>query len=253
VGADLPHLGFREHLTLAGAPAGWPGGCVSAQRGYDFIVREGKRSDGAWVRSVGADGGIVDATADLYDLAFVLFAIAYYARATGDAESLSEARRTLAWINAHMSHPAGGFYNTWPIEPGPRLQNPHMHLLEAVLALYETTGDGAYLDQATSLVTLFQTRFFDANTGTLGEYFTDELTIPAGPEGHHVEPGHHYEWVWLLDQYARASGATPLVESARLYAFAEAHGVHPESRMPYDCVDRSGRVLRATTRLWPQT
>ena len=30
--------------------------------------------------------------------------------------------------------------NAWPPEPGPLLQNPHIHLLEAALALHYATG-----------------------------------------------------------------------------------------------------------------
>jgi mannose/cellobiose epimerase-like protein (N-acyl-D-glucosamine 2-epimerase family) len=67
----------------------------------------------------------------------VLFALAWHARLTRSEEPLARARRTLDWITAHMPHPPAGYRNVQPWEDGPRQQNPHMHLLEAVLALYE--------------------------------------------------------------------------------------------------------------------
>lgn len=165
-GRDRPGLGFHKHLTLNGMPAaapfkrmrvqarqvyvfshaallGWAGGLDAARHGYAFMVAHGSREDGAWVRTVGRNGGVLDYAADLYDLAFVLFALAWYARASGEAEPLARARRTLDWIRATMAAPAGGFHNAWPVEPGPRQQNPHMYLLEAVLGSYSTrVGSG---------------------------------------------------------------------------------------------------------------
>src|SRR5580658_7448901 len=88
VGLDVPALGFREHLTLDGAPAeisykrlrvqarqiyvfshaallGWPGGVDVARRGYDFIKREGAQKNGAWARTLGRNGGVIEDIADL--------------------------------------------------------------------------------------------------------------------------------------------------------------------------------------------
>ncbi len=85
---------------------------------------------------------MLDRTADLYDQAFVLFALAWYARATGEREPLVRARETLEWVRAHMTGPGGrGYHNTCRPRPGTAQQNPHMHLLEATLALFETTRD----------------------------------------------------------------------------------------------------------------
>jgi mannose/cellobiose epimerase-like protein (N-acyl-D-glucosamine 2-epimerase family) len=269
-------LGFREHLTLDGAPAeisykrlrvqarqiyvfshaallGWPGGVDVARRGYEFIIREALNKNGAWARTLGRNGGVIEDIADLYDLAFVLFAFAWFARASGESESLEYARRTLAWIEDTMAHPAGGYHNTWPIEPGPRLQNPHMHLLEAMLALYQTTRDPQYIIVAKRLVLLFRERLLESSTGTLGEFFTTDLRAAPGEAGDHVEPGHHYEWVWLLDQFSSATGDDTASERNQLYQFAEAHGVDHATGTVYDVVGRDGRVRRASSRLWPQT
>ena len=63
--------------------------------------------------------------------------------------ALAEARRTLDWILAEMGVPAhGGFENTLPVGDGHRQQNPHMHLLEALLALHATSPDRAVLELA---------------------------------------------------------------------------------------------------------
>lgn len=305
-GRDQPGLGVREALTADGSPAptpykrmrvqarqiyafshaallGWTDGEAVARDAYAFIQRAGLRPDGAtWVRRLDPSGArVVDDTVDLYDQAFVLFALAWYARLTGEQAPLDQARRTAEWIRTAMRGPVAGYLNTLPAEPGGggggahRQQNPHMHLLEAALALLETTRtggggggrhDAAYWEGwAHELVGLFRDRFLDRLTGTLGEFFQDDWTLAPGAAGDHVEPGHHYEWVWLLHQYARlapaasgdgdGTGADAMADGDQLYRFAEAHGCDPAGTgLVWDVVGRDGTVVHArSTRLWPQT
>ena len=269
-------LGAREHLRLDGSSAevpykrmrvqarqiyvfsqaallGWREGEALARQGYAFITKSGERADGGWVRRLSATGEVLDAAIDLYDLAFVLFALAWFLRLTGDPDAAARARRTTAWIRAEMLAPHGGFHNVTPVEPGPRQQNPHMHLLEATLALYEASDDPYYADFAHELVELFRRRLFDPVTGTLGEFFEPDWTPAAGPAGDHVEPGHHYEWVWLLDQYERLTGAAASPEIDRLYQFARRHGEDQATALVWDVVDRRGEPRQRSSRLWPQT
>ena len=276
VGRDRPGFGFVEHLDLAARPAdvpykrvrvqarqifvfscahglGWPGALEAAADGYEFLIRHARRADGGWVRLLGRDGGVLDPTADLYDLAFVVFALAWYGRATGSAEAIGHARGTLAWIERSMASPSGGFLEAVPTPPQPRRQNPHMHLLEAVLALFETIGDEALLETADGLVDLFRRAFFDPATSSLGEFFTDDWQWAPGAAGTHVEPGHHYEWVWLLSEYERLSERAVAPERSALYAFANRWGRDPKTGLVLDVVDRSGNVRDGGARIWPQT
>lgn len=276
VGVDRPGFGFVEHLNLSACPAdvpykrvrvqarqifvfsyahmqGWPGALPAATAGYDFLTRCARRPEGSWVRVLGSTGDVLDPTADLYDLAFVVFALAWYARATGAAEALDHAYCTLDWIERSMSSPTGGFYNAVPVSPEPRQQNPHMHLLEAVLALFETTHDTSLLKTADTLVALFRTHLFDSRTGSLGEFFTHDWHWAAGAAGTHVEPGHHYEWVWLLSRYERMSGRIVEPEKTALYDFANRRGRNQDTGLVIDVVDRTGIVRDASARLWPQT
>jgi mannose/cellobiose epimerase-like protein (N-acyl-D-glucosamine 2-epimerase family) len=97
-------------------------------------------------------------------------------------------------------------------------------------------------------------RFVDPERGCLLELFGDDWQPRPGDEGRSVEPGHHFEWVWLLHASARALGdESALSQAERLFAFGERHGVDPEYGGVYDEVDPEGSVRRDTKRLWPQT
>lgn len=268
VGHDGPGRPFTEHLTLDAKPAdvpfrrvrvqarqiyvfshaeilGWPHGRRTADDAYRFLISHGRLGDG-WVRRIGRDGGVIDAAADLYDIAFVLFALAWRHRATGDAEPIALARRTVAWLDGLRIAGQPGFENVKPVEAGPRQQNPHMHLLEAALALFEASGDEVFRDLALELVALFQTKLFDAANGTLAEFFADDWQRrrPAA-----IEPGHQFEWAWLLHQAGRLLGIEVAAEGRRLYEFAARHGGMPV----VDAVTEQGAIRDASTRLWPQT
>ncbi len=275
VGRDGDSLGFQEYLAIDGsvpdvtykrlrvqarqvyvysnaALLGWPLGVELATHGYDFVLRHARRSDGGWIRTMGRNGGIVDSTVDLYDLAFTIFALAWYARASRLSQPLDEAVQIVAWIQRVARHPAAGYVNSFPQESGFRQQNPHMHLLEAILALYEVTGDKQHLLFGRRLVELLKDCFVDWQSGTLGEYFLDDLKPVDGEAGDHIEPGHHYEWVWLLDQYSRLTGDDQGCYMRPLYDFAEAYGVDRATGAIVDVVNRKGDVLRASQRVWPQ-
>ena len=276
-GHDEAVGGAREHLNLDATPAdpgftrmrvqarqlycfshaallGWQPGERLARAGYGFITQAGERPDGGWVRRLTADGrGVIDGAVDLYDQAFVLFALGWYARLTRDEAPLARARRTLDWITTHMAAPPIGFRNVVPPEPGPRQQNPHMHLLEAALALFDTGGEPVWRDLADQLVDLFRQHLFDRETGTLGEFFDDQWRPAAGAAGSHREPGHQLEWVWLLGEYDRLTGNDTRREAAALYRFAVSRGIDRPSGLAVDIVGRDGAPRARSRRLWPQT
>ncbi|MDQ2764540.1 MAG: AGE family epimerase/isomerase, partial [Pseudomonadota bacterium] len=121
------------------------------------------------------------------------------------------------------------------------------------MALFDVTADDGVLDLARELVGLFRRHFFDAATGALGEFFTEDWLPAQGNAGAHVEPGHLYEWVWLLREYQDRTGEDLGAERAALYRFANAHGIDSATGLVFDLVDRDGTARRRSSRLWPQT
>jgi len=242
------------------------GALDAAERGFDFLTRCcWDASDGGFFHQVDVAGAPLDRKKDAYDHAFALFAMAWLHRATGKREPLDWANRTIEFMDAALLDRSAGGYREHYVSgmrpdahPLPRRQNPHMHLLEAFLALYEGTGNEYWRSCADAMVELFTDHFFDCDTGTLGEYYDADLRPAVGRLGQIREPGHHFEWFWLLRHHARLFGVNKLALSCadRLYRFGCDKGIDraPNSVVAaFDEADQKGRVLTGSKLFWPQT
>ena len=234
----------------------------AAGHGLALLVRAARAPDGGWFRAMSADGATLDNTRDAYDHAFVLFALAWYYRATSDASAIQLADATWGFMQRRLADPRhGGFLEEYAAGRSgvklPRRQNPHMHLLEALLALHVATGEKNWLRRAATLVELFRRRFVDPDTGALIEFFTADWLPAPGDEGRLREPGHQFEWVWLLYEYYRFTRGESVVPFAeRLFAFGSRHGIERDAGLAgavLDGVDADGAPVAPTKLLWPQT
>ncbi|MDP2330677.1 MAG: AGE family epimerase/isomerase [Reyranella sp.] len=213
----------------------------------DFHMRDGY---GGWIYSIHRDGAIADPQRDLYAHAFALLSIASYVQATGKRTALALADETLAFMEVSLKAPGGGYVEALPTGNAFRRQNPHMHLFEALLALWSSSADRTYLTKAANLFDLFANRFFRPDPGVLGEYFDADLRPAGGAAGNVVEPGHHYEWIWLLRRFECKSGRSvqPYVNS--LYAHADTYG-QDSAGLVVDEVLADGSHRTLSRRLWP--
>jgi mannose/cellobiose epimerase-like protein (N-acyl-D-glucosamine 2-epimerase family) len=231
----------------------------AAAQGFAFLAsRFWDEKRGGWLHTTALDGGPLDRRRDLYGHAFAIFGLAEYHRVTGDGNALRLARETWALVQAHLRDAKhGGFFEAadgdWRPLDEPRRQNPHMHLFEALLALHRVAPGIDALAEAGALIALLETRFCDPRTGALGELFASDWASASGPSGAIVEPGHGFEWFSLLHQYAALGGDRgALALAEKLFAFAECHGLDRDGGV-FDQVDRTGRPIEPTKRLWPQT
>ncbi|MBY0227253.1 MAG: AGE family epimerase/isomerase [Hyphomicrobium sp.] len=255
-----PHVNFKRTRVQArqvyvyshAAILGVPGAASVAEYGYRFITSKAwAGEDAGWLRQVTIDGRPLDNTPDLYDISFVLFSLGWYFRATGDRSAVKLAKQTLKFVSTHMRHPTGrGFLATRPAD-GPRLQNPHMHLFEAALSAYEAISDQQFLELADEVFALFENHFFDEATGTIPELFDERLVRKEDNTGFIVEPGHSFEWAWLLSWYQRLTGRDTRCHVRALVHFAEKYGVDHESGGVFDLLRSDGRVVDRSERVWP--
>ena len=234
--------------------AGIPGADAAVQLGLCFLEQYATHPQGGYAWRFDLDHRATDLTRDLYDHAFVLLALASATSVVPAATLRPNALHLLAWIEREFPHPQGGYLESLP-HTQPRRQNPHMHLLEALLAAYEVFGDLVFIKRADALVDVFASRLVDEATGALPEFFDENLSPHCENGAFLVEPGHHCEWVWLLHRYqALAAQHAELVDiSDRLISFVDRHAIDPKHGGIFDVLDSRGRRIEPTTRLWPQT
>jgi mannose-1-phosphate guanylyltransferase/mannose-6-phosphate isomerase len=263
-GVDPASGGFREALTWAGAPhdprrrarvsarqafvfanaaaegliGPW---AMVARDGWAWFAARARRGDGLYAAGLTTAGEVADPTPHLYEHAFILLALA----ALGEA---SEARAVLAGLEA-LRHPAGGFR-----EAGeqPFQANAHMHLFEAALAWEAADGGAAWGALADEVAALALDRFIAPATGALREFYDAEWRALDGDDAL-VEPGHQFEWAWLLERWGRARGHDGARAAARRL-FAVGRGASDPARGVVCNALRSDLGVRdAGARLWPQT
>ena len=203
-----------------------------------------------------ATGAVVSEARDSYTHAFVLLACAFLYRATGDAAVLALADEVTRFVEARLLDPVTqGVVDTLPAASpaAPKRQNPQMHLLEAYIALEQAAPGRGYLGRAMALVALFRDKLFDRGHGVLVEHYAADWSNHADPDqGSFFEPGHHYEWIWLLEQAQILSGHDLATERSALFATASRHG-HEPARHIFDEVHATGATRTSSHRLWPHT
>lgn len=231
---------------------GWQPGLALARALYDsFRETAYLGSTIGWAKRLTSTNAVLDNTIDLYDNAFALFALGWFYRASGDRQVLDLAIDTAKLINIKLRHPKIGFWHQVP-PAGPRLQNPHMHFLEACLACHDASPEPLFADLARDVLDLFKTKFFNQASGTLCEYFDDDLAPVEGPRGQIVEPGHQFEWAWILAKAKVTLSVNSDDAIARSVAFCERYGVTPTG-LTYNQITASGDIIDGGSRTWPNT
>jgi mannose-6-phosphate isomerase len=138
----------------------------------------------------------------------------------------------------------------------PLKSNPHMHLFEASMSWADLTGGlaGPWAALADEIAELAMRRFIDSHTGALREFFSAEWGMYEGIEGRIVEPGHQFEWAWLLTRWGQSRGnAEAIVMAERLFEIGMKHGICPDRHVAVMQLLDDFSTHDATARLWPQT
>ena len=230
---------------------GWGLGYAAlVERGLARFEATNRREDGLYRTRVTLVGAVLDDTASFYDQAFVLLATATAVEVGLDVE---RSRRTAAEVQASLrmlALPQGG----WREPSGPAFQaNAHMHLLEAALAWEALEPDGPWTEMADAVVGLARAHFIDDRDGFLREFFGPDWRPAEGDAGRLVEPGHQFEWAWLLTRWGRLRGDLWAIEAAqRLFAVGE-RGLDATRGVAIDELDDTLQPRSFRARLWPQT
>jgi mannose/cellobiose epimerase-like protein (N-acyl-D-glucosamine 2-epimerase family) len=243
----------RQVYCFAQAPSlGWTGDAKTiVARGLDGFLNHYRRPDGLFRTLVATDGQVLDDRVLLYDQAFALLAFAESRKVLGPTPQLDrEARHLLQTLQKTLKGPGWGFQSGIPAGTT-LLSNPHMHLFEASLAWIVADDGVIWHELADHIGALALSRFIDSASGALRENFDQHWVPVRGIDGRVVEPGHQYEWAWLLLRWASPKRKDVKNTALRLIEIAEEHGVRRGVAINSMLDDFS--VHDGAARLWPQT
>jgi mannose/cellobiose epimerase-like protein (N-acyl-D-glucosamine 2-epimerase family) len=274
-GFDSVHRTFNERLTAQGAVAdeprrarvqarqvyaysrapglGWRGDARPlVEAGLGFFLRHYRRADGLFHTLCAPDGKMKDDRALLYDQAFALLALASAQQVLGASPHLVSLGVQLRERLLAQLHRAGGGFDSGIPERTPLLSNPHMHLFEAALAWKAISTDPGWAALADEICAIALKHFIDPRTGALAEIFDEHWqALPQSTPGQAIEPGHQFEWAWLLLCQDATSGGPTRKAAARLFDIGENHGV--KGGIAINSLTADLRVKDPAARLWPQT
>jgi mannose/cellobiose epimerase-like protein (N-acyl-D-glucosamine 2-epimerase family) len=250
-------LGRQIYAFAQAESLGWKGSSDKAVRhGLAYLPRF-VTSSGLVNSLVDQGGEPIEGPPDLYDHAFVLFGLAAAALHHPQPRSVADrAVRMRERIMVALKHPDRGFEEARPRRL-PLRSNPHMHMLEAAMAWSESDAvlsDTGWKELANNIAELALEAFVDVETGALYEHF-DGSWRPAGSKGDRIiEPGHQYEWGWLLIRWGLANGRSDAIDIAcRMIEVAEKHGFDSRRNVVINELNDDFSVRDPSARLWPQT
>jgi mannose-6-phosphate isomerase len=194
----------------------------AASQGADFLLSHYRDPVyGGFYAGVAPDGKAVSEAKETYGHAFALLALAQIYHVTKEARYRDAALDTWHVLRGKMRDRLGGFRRSAPrnFDMGETIktQNPVMHLFEAMLALYEATGNEEALAGAKSVGDfVLHTLLKESGDGTahIEEWYDENWRPLADDKGGYTDLGHQFEWAFLLSRasiqgfpeiYAKAS------------------------------------------------
>lgn len=246
----------RQIFTFALAGRlGWTGPWErTVEEGLAYFLDNCVLPNGAVRMVTNADGSPRDDTFCLYDQAFALFALAAAASVVKDRSKVEAAAVKLrGLLFADYKNPIAGFEESLP-RSLPLKANPHMHMFEACLAWEEVGGDETWSRLADEIAELCLSKFLDPREGWLKEFFNADWSVVDGVSGRICEPGHQFEWAWLLTRWGTSRKRPDAVAAARrLCELGETHGINVAEEVAIMGLLDDLTIHDGTARMWSQT
>lgn len=236
---------------------GWAGDAEGVvQHGWDFLERHCFNADGSLITTVDLASGVRNTSFDLYDHAFALFGLSYAADTLEEEDAIAGAAlHCLEAMIAGWKHPASGFEEAAP-PIVPLRSNPHMHLFEAFLAWMENPSvkkPERWLSCLNEIGELCLSAFVSPENGALREYYNHDWSVMQHYTLAPIEPGHQFEWAWLLTRWGKMAGRKDALIAARKLVEIGEKGVDESRGLARNGLNFDLTLNDKAFRLWPQT
>ena len=176
--------------------------------------------------SVNQDGSQANTKKQVYAIAFTIYGLSEYFKASGDNNALELAKSLFNDIEKHsFDNKCGGyleaFTRNWDVIKDLRLSdkdanekktmNTHLHILEAYTSLYTIWPDKQLADKLTQLIRVFNNYIIDGKSFHLNLFF-DENWVSKSEI---VSYGHDIEASWLLLEAAEVLGDVDIINEVK--------------------------------------
>jgi len=228
-----------------------------ARRAYDYMCRyffDEVYGGTYWCLTAG--GEPLETKKQIYSLAFFIYALSWYHKATEDKEPLEQAVALFHLIEEHsFDSELNGYLEAFDREWGEladlrlsekdenekKTMNTHLHILEAYTSLYRIWPDARLKKQLSNMVRIFDETIVDTDTGHLRLFFDERWNCRSTI----VSYGHDIEASWLLHEAASALGEEDSVKGTVLRIAAAAHeGLAEDGSLFYERDDAKGHFDR---------
>ena len=250
--AAYQHTQDEKHLLLA-------------KRAYSYLMNhfyDGQFGGIYW--SVDAQGNPLKTRKQIYGLAFAIYGLSEFYKATQEEAALAASQELFRWIERFsFDKEFGGYFEAFSREGklledlrlspkdrnDPKTMNTHLHILEAYANLYRIWPDQQLAQQLEGLIKVFINNIVDARTSHMQLFFDREWK----PTADKVSYGHDIEASWLLLEASEVLSQPELIEEVKdmvvKMAGATAEGLQPDGSL-YHELDREKQHFDTHREWW---
>ena len=221
----------------------------TANQAYDYCIRHFiNRQQGGVYWLLDYRGRPLEKKNQIYALAFMIYGLSEYYRATGISQAAEESVSLFHLIEKYsfdcsMNGYFEAFDENWKLLEDLRLSdkdanekktmNTHLHILEAYANLYRCWDDPVLLEKLKNLIGVFFDRILDPDTWHFKLFFDEKWNSRDDT----ISFGHDIEGSWLLQEAARVTGDKVLLSRSKEAA------VHMVDRIMTEGFDKDGGLF----------
>lgn len=238
-----------------------------ANKAFDYCIKNFiNRNKGGVYWLVDHTGEPIEGKNQIYALAFMIYGMSEYYRATGISQAEEESIELFRLIEKYSFDPVQNGYfeafdENWVLLEDLRLSdkdanekktmNTHLHILEAYTNLYRTWDDPYLLNQLKNLIGLFFDKFIDPGSFHFKLFFDEKWNNKDST----ISFGHDIEGSWMLQEAALVTGDEQLILRSKENAVKMVdrlleEGFDEDGGLYYEA--DSGKILDTDKHWWPQ-
>ena len=221
---------------------------------------------GGTFRSVTNNGIPEDTRKQTYSQSFMIYGLSEYFRATGDQQSLEQAKVLFRSLEKYaLDTKSGGYFEAfdrdWKRIPDliigeksakdEKTMNTTLHMMESYASLYRVWKDPQLAKQLKNLIILFRDKIINQQSYHLNVFLDKDWNNNSTIDSY----GHDIEASWLLVEASKILGDPQLIEQMKKIALkiadAASEGLQPDGSLAAEKDYADGKI-NLTRDWWPQ-